>query len=113
MERAVYGTLRKGKPLHGYLKDSKFLGEDWIKGYDLYVDVLPYAVRGNGRLKVEVYDVDEETFEEINRMEVNAGYKPVEVDTKFSRAVLREWVHEPSGERVKSGDFDYVKLKGW
>ncbi|MDK2870205.1 MAG: hypothetical protein PWP39_1440 [Pyrococcus sp.] len=31
----VYGTLRKSKPLHGYLKNSRFFGEDWIEGYDL------------------------------------------------------------------------------
>lgn len=110
---AVYGTLRKGKPLHGYLRDSKFLGEDWIEGYDLYVDVLPYAVKGKGRLKVEVYEVDEETFERINRMEVNAGYKPVEVNTKFGRAILWEWKYKPSGERVESEDFDDVEFEGW
>jgi len=109
MKIAVYGTLRKCKPLHGYLKDSKFLGEDWIEDYDLYVDVLPYAVKGKGRLKVEVYEVSRETFEEINSMEVNAGYKPVEVDTRFGTAVLWEWAHEPSGVRVESGDFDDVR----
>jgi len=113
MRIAVYGTLRKGKPLHGYLRESKFLGEDRIEGYDLYVDVLPYAVKGNGKLKVEVYTVGEETFERINRIEVNAGYKPVEVNTKFGRAILWEWVHEPGGEKVESGDFDDVEFKGW
>ena len=91
MKIAVYSTLRKGKPLHGYLRDDKFLGEEWIEGYDLYVDVLPYAVKGKRRLKVEVYEVSRETFEEINHMEANAGYKPVEVDTRFDRAILWKW----------------------
>ena len=108
MKIAVYGTLRKGKPLHDYLKDSKFLGEDWIEGYDLYVEVLPYAIKGEGRLKVEVYEVSRETFEEINSMEVNAGYKPIEVDTRFGTAVLWEWAHDSSGVRVESGDFGDV-----
>ncbi|AAL81444.1 MULTISPECIES: hypothetical protein [Pyrococcus] len=40
-----------------------------------------------------MYEVDKETFEEINRMEVNAGYKLVETDTKFGKAILWEWVH--------------------
>ena len=113
MKIAVYGTLRKGKPLHGYLGDSRFLGEDWIEGYDLYVDALPFTVRGEGKLKVEVYEVDDETFEAIDRMEVNAGYRPVEVDTKFGRAVLWEWAYEPSGEKIESGDFDEVDFKEW
>ncbi|MCD6492347.1 MAG: gamma-glutamylcyclotransferase [Archaeoglobaceae archaeon] len=108
MKIAVYGTLRKGKPLHDYLKDSKFLGEDWIEGYDLYVEVLPYAIKGEGRLKVEVYEVSRETFEKINSMEVNAAYNPVEVDTRFGTAVLREWTHDSSGVRVESGDFGDV-----
>ncbi|WP_370456734.1 gamma-glutamylcyclotransferase [Thermococcus sp. 2319x1] len=83
-----------------------------MEDYNPYVDILPYAVRGNGRLKVEVYEVDEETFERINSMEVNAGYKPVEVDTKFGKAILWEWAHEPSGERVERGDFDDVEFEG-
>jgi len=87
--------------LHGYLRESKFLGEDRIEGYDLYVDVLPYAVKGNGELKVEVYTVDEETFERINCIELNAGYKPVEVNTKFGRAILWEWCMSRVG--IESG----------
>lgn len=107
---AVYGTLRKGKPLHGHLEDAIFLGEDWVEGYELYVDGLPYAVRGNGKLKVEVYEVDEETFELLNNIEVGAGYMPVEVNTEFGEAVLWEWKYEPSGERIESRDFDDVGI---
>ncbi|AFL95279.1 hypothetical protein CL1_1076 [Thermococcus cleftensis] len=104
---AVYGTLRRGKPLHGYLHGARFLGEEWIEGYELYFDGLPYAVKGAGRLKVEVYEVDGEVFEDINTLEVGAGYTPVEVETGFGRAILWE-VSSPRGFRVESGDFDDV-----
>ncbi|WP_042697566.1 gamma-glutamylcyclotransferase family protein [Thermococcus sp. PK] len=113
MRIAVYGTLRRGKPLHWYLEGARFLGEDWITGYELYFDALPYAVRGSGNLKVEVYEVTDEIFEGINRMETNAGYRPVELSTKFGRAFLWEWPHGPRGEKVESGDFDDVDLEGW
>ncbi|WP_231845543.1 hypothetical protein [Pyrococcus abyssi] len=64
-------------------------------------------------MKVEVYEVDEKTFKKINIMEVNAGYKPVEVDTKFGKTILWEWAYEPSGEKMESGDFDDVKFERW
>lgn len=41
MRIAVYGTLRRGKPLYWYLEGARFLGEDWITEYELYFDVLP------------------------------------------------------------------------
>ncbi|BAA29921.1 gamma-glutamylcyclotransferase family protein [Pyrococcus horikoshii] len=106
---AVYGTLRKGKPLHWYLKGAKFLGEDWIEGYQLYFEYLPYAVKGKGKLKVEVYEVDKETFERINEIEIGTGYRLVEVSTKFGKAFLWEWGSKPRGKRIKSGDFDEIR----
>ena len=110
MRIAVYGTLRKGMPLHGYLTGAKFLGEDWIEGFELYFKYLPKAVRGKGRIKVEVYEVNEETFRAINEMEIESGYKPIEINTKFGKAVLWEWPSKVDGAKVESGDLvEYFK----
>ncbi len=107
---AVYGTLRQGKRLHWYLEGEEFLGEDWLEGFDLYFDGLPYAVRGEGRLKVEVYEVNDEVFDDINGLEVGAGYTPVEVETKFGPAILWEWQLRVNGEKIEGGDFETLNL---
>jgi len=66
---AVYGSLRRGKCLHDhYMKGATFLGEDWIEGFEVWIGEWPYAVKGEGRIKVEVYEGCEETFEEINKV---------------------------------------------
>ncbi|ASJ16985.1 gamma-glutamylcyclotransferase [Thermococcus chitonophagus] len=103
---AVYGSLRRRKCLHDhYMKSATFLGKDWIEGFELWVGEWPYAVKGEGRIKVEVYEVCEETFEEINKMEVESGYIPTKVKTKFGIAVLWEYPRR-RGRKIESGDIN-------
>ena len=75
---AVYGTLKKGYPLHSWLNDSKFLSYDKVHG-TLYINgggSIPYLVkRDKGNIRVEVYEVSEEKFSSLKNMEENAGYK--------------------------------------
>ena len=108
---AVYGTLRRSGELHNYyLKGAKYLGEDWIEGFELYVDSLPRAIKGNGRLKVEVFEVDETTFNIINEMETSANYKIITIKTKFGEAYMWFWPWSSPGIKIKSGDYmDYVR----
>ena len=107
---AVYGTLRLGMPLHYVIaegEENKFIGFDWLDGFEMYALRYPWAVRGNGKILVEVYDVDEETFERINAIETGAGYDVEEVETKFGKAFMWVWNGkvDESWYKVENGDF--------
>lgn len=76
----VYGTLKKGFRLHNYLGNSKLLGEDTLKGFDIYSNgTYPMIVRGESIVKGEVYEVPVSLFvstldlieSEYNRVKVN------------------------------------------
>ena len=106
---AVYGTLRKGMPMSDMLDRAVYLGDDWINGYDMYAVLYPWAVKGSGKIKVEVYDVDELVFREIDRVERAAGYECVDVETKYGVVKMWVWPGKPDmfWEKVECGD--YVK----
>ena len=72
----VYGTLKKGKRLHLYIRDSKFLGEKTIEGYTLFDIGYPLAVKSKDKkIKGELYEVDEKAWKTIKMIEETAGYK--------------------------------------
>lgn len=106
---AVYGTLRKGMPLHYVIAggNGKFVGFDWIDGFEMYALRYPWAVHGNGKILVEVYDVDEEIFDTIDRIESGAGYDLEEVETKYGKALMWVWNRKVNKRwyKVKCGDF--------
>lgn len=75
----VYGTLKRGASNHVFLKKSKFLGEDRAPG-KLYVPKgmprhFPYAApAGEGWIKGEVYSVNAETLERLDRLEGHPNF---------------------------------------
>jgi gamma-glutamylcyclotransferase (GGCT)/AIG2-like uncharacterized protein YtfP len=73
---AVYGSLKRGKYNHDfYLKDAKKLGEIDVIGTMYLVSSYPALVDdGENEYVAEVYEVDDETFESLDRMESGAGY---------------------------------------
>lgn len=106
---AVYGTLREG----GYLHDS-YLGQQTAKqlsrisGYDMYTTgSYPYITEGDGTVVIELYEVSEAVYLEIERMEKNVSYDVAEFSTEdgpakifyFSRK-LHEQMH-----KINSGDW--------
>ena len=105
----VYGTLKKDYSLHDYyLKTSEFIKKDFVRGelYALYG--LPFLVVGKDRVsKVpgEVYNVNSKVFDEIKKMEEDAGYKIVEVLTVGKDSVYTFSYDESitlAGKRIKS-----------
>jgi gamma-glutamylcyclotransferase (GGCT)/AIG2-like uncharacterized protein YtfP len=88
----VYGTLKKGEFNHFMLKkDSKFVGNCEIDGYTLYDTGrgYPAAVKSeNDKIEGELYEVSEENFERITRMELGANYTIDVVDKKDSLVFL-------------------------
>ncbi len=54
----VYGTLKRSFSLHKYLQGACFLGEGYIKGFEMYdLGSYPGIVPGNGIVYGEVYQV--------------------------------------------------------
>ena len=72
-----FGTLKIGYGLSRFLKYSKFLGEAELSDYDLYemINGIPFIVKGDGVVHGEVYEIDENTLEVLDSIEV--GYDRV------------------------------------
>ena len=123
---AVYGSLRSGMGNHQYyLSDSEYKGTfstepeytlhslQWYPGLKL---------NGNTSVVMEVYEVDEETLKNLNRLE---GYYPgekstfydrIEIDTPWGKAFTYIYVNELSKDSiVESGDWVMYKneQKSW
>lgn len=67
----VYGTLMKsGHMGSSYLDDEEFIGKYVLKGYDLYdIGHFPGIVKGEGRVKGELYRVTLNKLTDIDRYE--------------------------------------------
>lgn len=85
---AVYGTLRKGDYNDGFLQKYKPLSTERVEGFEMFNlgGSYPYVARGADDITVEVYDVPEEVFAPIERMERGAGYDVSKAKTTFGVA---------------------------
>ena len=73
----VYGTLKKNKSNHWWLKEAKYVGDYYTdKNLALYVEGLPYMVRepNGGGVLGEVYEVDRETLFALDRLEGHPSF---------------------------------------
>jgi gamma-glutamylcyclotransferase (GGCT)/AIG2-like uncharacterized protein YtfP len=96
----VYGSLKKGKYNNVLLKDSKFIGDTEVKGTLYSLGSYPALVNeGENAYPAEVYEVSDEVYERVSRMELGAGYVEV-ADIKNNSTVyyagsrLAEYCHE-------------------
>ena len=119
---AVYGSLRSGMGNHQYyLSSSEYKGTfstepeytlhslQWYPGLKL---------NGNTSVVMEVYEVDEDTLKNLNRLE---GYCPgekstfydrIEINTPWGKAFTYIYVNELSKDSiVESGDWVAEKQK--
>ena len=123
---AVYGSLRSGMGNHQYyLSDSEYKGtfstepEYTLHSLSYYPGL---KLDGNTSIVMEVYEVDEETLKNLNRLE---GYRPgetstfydrIEINTPWGRAFTYIYVNELSKDSiVESGDWVMYKneQKSW
>lgn len=92
----VYGTLKKCKENYHLIKDEKFIRNDKVKG-QLYVMKLiplwPMLSKGNNDVEVEVYEVSDEVFESLKKMEEKHYYKTVEVMLESGKTAFM-WIYE-------------------
>lgn len=95
----VYGTLKKGYSNHRLLKDSKFLGSLWSKElFTMYsMGRFPALTkRQNNSVYFEIYEVDEDTLENIYRLEGYSGtrnsesnwYDTMDIETEWGKAEI-------------------------
>ena len=90
MKLFIYGSLMSGMNNHHYLETSFCMGNTEIDGYDMYLsDYYPLIVPGKGKIKGEVYEIDNKTLENIDYLE-NEGtlYLRKEIDTKFGKTYI-------------------------
>ena len=81
----VYGTLKKGYALNGYLTDSKRLGVGTLKGYEMYSNnYYPMIIKSsdaNACITGEVYEItNEETLKALDLVEGQYIRTKVEVE---------------------------------
>ena len=75
----VYGSLKKGKYNHRILEDSKFLADTTVRGTLYSLGAYPALIdEGENEYPAEIYEVDDEVYYSIARMEFWAGYIAVE-----------------------------------
>jgi gamma-glutamylcyclotransferase (GGCT)/AIG2-like uncharacterized protein YtfP len=66
----VYGTLKRGFPLHKHLKEARFLGEAELSNYLMYdLGWYPGIVPGPGKVRGEVYEVSLATLALLDEIE--------------------------------------------
>jgi len=114
----TYGTLRKGGIYHKRFlesKNAKFLGQEKIKGFEMYNLVsYPAIIKGEGEVVVEIYQVTEKVFERIDRMEKLARYNSEEIIINKIKATL--WFFDKKtlkeySKAIKIEHGDYIKFK--
>jgi len=78
---AVYGSLKEGKYNNFIIGDFDKVGTIQVTGTLYRVSSYPALLEeGDNSYAAEVYDVDEETYERVKRMEIGAGYKETTVN---------------------------------
>ena len=119
---AVYGSLRKKQSNYEYhLSNSTYKGT-FTTEPEYTMHSLSYypglKLNGNTSIVMEVYEVDEETLKNLNRLE---GYYPgekstfydrIEIYTPWGKAFTYIYVNELSKDSiVESGDWVLYKTK--
>lgn len=81
---AVYGSLKLGRYNHAIISDCKFLGESTIKGTMYSLGSYPALIEdGDDEHRVELYELPDDIYLRVKRMEIGASYIEKEVDFKF------------------------------
>lgn len=71
----VYGTLKQGYGNHVFLKDSKFLGVDSVRGTLVDLGAFPGLLKDGDRpVYGELYEVDHATLRNCDRLEGHPNF---------------------------------------
>jgi gamma-glutamylcyclotransferase (GGCT)/AIG2-like uncharacterized protein YtfP len=88
----VYGTLKKGEGNHHLLENSECLGEGYVKGMLCNIHGLPALVEGNNDVPGELYSVDGDTLERLDRLEGYSTAVPLD-DCLYDRREVHTYGH--------------------
>jgi gamma-glutamylcyclotransferase (GGCT)/AIG2-like uncharacterized protein YtfP len=109
---AVYGSLRKGQynwRSWGGEEVFKYIGTTKIDGFDLFPlghGIYPGIQPGNGKVVVDIYDVEDRVYEGLNRMETGANYEPITIKIDENDVVIWEYKGRTVGYiRIEDGDW--------
>ncbi len=105
MKLLAYGTLKKGFERASVLSDSKFLGNDFIKGSLFNLGPYPaVSLDGKTEVKGEVYEIDRDTLIELDFIEGHPFlFKRKEVKTNGDHLVWVYYQDEPNGTIIEDG----------
>jgi gamma-glutamylcyclotransferase (GGCT)/AIG2-like uncharacterized protein YtfP len=66
----AYGSFRYGFELHHLVKKHRFVGRGYVEGYELYdLGGYPGAIKGDGVVVGDVYEIDERTLKLMDEIE--------------------------------------------
>jgi gamma-glutamylcyclotransferase (GGCT)/AIG2-like uncharacterized protein YtfP len=107
---AVYGSLKSGHYNHYLLGEARFLGETTVRGTLYSMGAYPaLAESGDKEYHAEVYEVPDEEYERIRRMELGAGYIEKEKVWKGSTVTvfyvgenLEAYIHEAKMKEIET-----------
>jgi gamma-glutamylcyclotransferase (GGCT)/AIG2-like uncharacterized protein YtfP len=86
---AVYGSLKKGLHNDWGTRDGKFLGTVITSGEMYSVGTYPVLMEnGKKQYEMELYDISEEMYKQIHRMEIGAGYIAKEIEILQTKATI-------------------------
>lgn len=119
---SCYGSLRRGMSNHQYYLSSSEYKGTFSTEPEYTLHSLSYypglKLDGNTSIVMEVYEVDEETLKNLNRLE---GYYPgekatfydrIEINTPWGKAFTYIYVNPlPKESIVESGDWVLYKTK--
>lgn len=113
---AVYGSLREGMGNHRLLIGSDLLGHFNVEGFEMYsYGAFPFIKHGDGTIIVEVYEVDEETFKRLDRLEGYPSFYDRElIEVGGQHQAWIYFIEQDASDnlRVENGDWkDWKKNK--
>lgn len=108
----VYGTLKRGHALHGWLEGQQFVGLAEVKDACL-IDAGAYPImvipNPGSSVRGELYMVDSELFAALSAMETRAGYRTVIVSAKVLTGAA---VSGTAGTSVGAYSYVFPTIKG-
>jgi gamma-glutamylcyclotransferase (GGCT)/AIG2-like uncharacterized protein YtfP len=118
----VYGTLRRdgARSMSIRFPDSKFIADAKVSGslYDLGAYPGLLSNESDSSVTGEVYEVDDETLNELDDFEASSNYRRKQVEISLDKQRKICWTYEPDPEfyslhtLITSGDWiEYAKTK--